>query len=168
MKELSAMTTLLMSILVSGFALAGPYAEKVAITADTTLMGQMVIKGSKVPDASVVGIPAYPGALVFQTRELGDMESNGQPYLPYIKLLSADPVEKVVEWYKTNLPAYFYQEVDFYGTYSHRFWKVKGDYGVMDIDAMGTNENVIISDGKQHNDDYPSAVSMIEVTYEPK
>ncbi len=49
---------------------------------------------------------------------------------------------------------------------SHRFWKVKGDYNMMDMDAMGTIENVVISDGKQHADDYPNVASMIEVTYE--
>jgi len=162
---------LMMPLVIAAFAansVAGPYAEKVKITSSTTPMGEMVIKGTKVPDASKVGIPAYPGAVIFQTREFGQMKSNGKPYLPYIKLLSSDPIDKVVEWYKKKLPAYFFEKKSFFGMDSNRFWKVKGDYGFMDIDAMGMNENVIISDGKQHADDYPPVVSMIEITYESK
>ncbi len=150
-------------------ALAEPYAPKVEITASTTMMGQMVIKAAKVPDRSAVAIPPYPGAVILQTRQSGDMQtSDGRPYLPYIKLLSSDPIDKVVAWYKKKLPSYFYQKSGFLGMYSHRFWKVKGDYGMMDMDAMGTVSNVIISDGKQHADDYPPAKAMIEITYEPR
>jgi len=165
-KSIIALTVI--SVVFTTTAFAGAYADKVKITSSTTPMGEMVIKGAKVPDASKVGIPAYPGALVFQTREYGEMKSNGKPYLAYVKLLSADPVDKVVEWYKKKLPNYFFEKKGFFGMYSYRYWKKKGDYGMMDIDAMGMNENVIVTDGGQHADDYPDAVTMIEVTYEGK
>ncbi len=168
MNKLIAMIGVLMFSVVGSQALADPFAEKVKITSGTTPLGQMAIDNAKVPDASQVGIPAYPGALIFQTREFGQMKSNGKPYLPYVKLLSADPVDEVVEWYKKKLPDYFFEKKGFLGMYSYRFWKVKGDYGMMDMDAMGMNENIVVTEGKQHADDYPDAVSMIEITYESK
>jgi len=168
MKHRIITVAMLILTLLGNAAQAGPYAEKVNITSSSSPMGQLFIKDAKVPDASKVGIPAYPGAVIFQTREFGQMKGNGIPYLPYIKLLSSDPVEIVVNWYKQKLSSFFFEEKDFFGMISYRFWKVKGDYGMMDMNAMGTIENVIISDGKLHVDDYPSAVSMIEITYEHK
>lgn len=168
MKSRTLSYAMMMLALMGGSVMAGPLAEKVKITSSTSPMGQMMIQAAKVPDASTVGIPAYPGALIFQTREFGQMKANGEPYLPYVKLLSADPVDKVVEWYKKKLPNYFFDKKGFMGMYSYRFWKVKGDYGMLDMNAMGMNENVIVTDGTQHADDYPNAVSMIEITYESK
>jgi hypothetical protein len=168
MKNKIATAAMLIFAVMGTSVVAGQFDEKVKITSNTTPLGQMVIKAAKVPDASVIGVPAYPGALIFQTREFGQMKSNGRPYLPYVKLLSADPVDKVIEWYKKELPDYFFEKKGFLGMYSYRFWKVKGDYGMLDMDAMGMNENIIVTDGKQHADDYPDAVSMIEITYESK
>ncbi|RMI03517.1 MAG: hypothetical protein D6681_09765, partial [Calditrichaeota bacterium] len=147
---------------------AEPYAPKVKITQDTSPMGRMFINMANVPDKSVVGIPPYPGAVVLQTRGAGEMKVNGKPYLPYIKLLTADSIDKVVSWYKAKLPSWQYQKVDFMGAVFHRFWKVKGNYEPMDMDAMGTIPNVVISDGKQHADDYPAVKTMIEITYQPE
>ncbi len=155
---------------VASGAWAETYAPKVPVTSSTSAMGRVVIQSAKVPDSSVVGIPAYPGALVIQTREAGAMQaSDGKPYLPYIKLLSSDTVDKVVKWYRERLSGWYYQKVSIFSmAESHRFWKEKGDYGMMDMDAMGTVPNVIVSAGKQHADDYPPAEAMIEVTYQPR
>jgi hypothetical protein len=169
MKRFIIVTAAILSLSASGFAIAAPYASKVKITSGTSPIGQVFIKAAKVPDASAVGIPAYPGGVILQTRQKGAMKTDaGKAYLPYIKLLTPDSVDKVVAWYKAKLPRYFYQKKGFFGMNSYRFWKVKGDYGMMDMDAMGTIENVIISDGTQHADVYPKVSTMIEITYEPK
>jgi len=169
MKRLIIVTATILSISASGLAIATPYASKLKITSATSPIGQAFIKAAKVPSASAVGIPAYPGGVILQTRQKGAMKTDaGKAYLPYIKLLTSDSVDKVVAWYKSKLPKYFYQKKGFFGMNSYRFWKVKGDYGMMDMDAMGTIENVIISDGSQHADVYPKASTMIEITYEPK
>jgi len=169
MKKTIIITATILSLSAGGFVMAAPYASKVKITSRTSPIGQVFIKAAKVPEASAVGIPAYPGAVILQTRQKGAMKTDaGKPYLPYIKLLTSDSVDKVVAWYKAKLPRYFYQKEDFFGTNSYRFWKVKGDYGMMDMDAMGTIENVIIADGSQHADVYPDVTTMIEITYEGK
>lgn len=155
---------------VSGLALAGPYAEKVKITSSTTPMGQMVIKNSKVPERFTVGIPPYPGAVIFQTREASSVNINGKESrsLPYIKLLTSDDMGKVVAWYQDKLSSYYHQKKSFAGMSTHVFWKEKGDYNMFDITARMSNENVGISDGAIHKDDYPKAKTMIEITYVPK
>ena len=148
-------------------ATAEPYAEKVKITSGTTPMGQMVIKDSKVPDRSTVSMPPYPGAVIFQTRDSGSAEINGKAVntLPYIKLLTSDDMDKVVAWYKDNLSTYYYQKQGFAGMFTHIFWKEEGDYNMFDIYARMVNENVGISDGEIHKDDYSKAKTMIEITY---
>jgi len=60
----------------SGLVVAEPYADKVKITASTSEVGAMFIQGSKVPDRSAVNIPPYPGALILQTSEAGQMKMN--------------------------------------------------------------------------------------------
>jgi len=173
MKEGNNMKTrvLLMTglLLIAWNSWAEPYAPKVKITQGTSAMGRMFINMANIPDKSAVGIPPYPGAVVLQTREPGAMQgSDGKPYLPYIKLLTADPIDKVVSWYKAKLPSWQYQKLDFMGGISHRFWKIKGNHGPMDMDAMGTIPNVVISDGTQHADDYPPVKTMIEMAYQPR
>lgn len=169
MKKILMILTVI-CLCVSGLAIAGPYAEKVKITSNTTPMGQMVIMDSKVPDQTTVGLPPYPGAVIFQTRGAGTMNVNGKDSksLPYIKLLTSDDMDKVVAWYKDKLSSYYHQKQSFAGMSTHVFWKEKGDYNMFDINARMVNENVGISDGAIHKDDYPKAKTMIEITYVPK
>ncbi len=110
MKKLIGITLIMVCLGLSSAALAAPYAAKVKITSNTSPLAQMFIKEAKVPDASAVAIPAYPGAEILQTRGYGDMKANGKSYLAYVKLLGPDPVDKVVAWYKEKIPSYFYQK----------------------------------------------------------
>lgn len=166
MKKLFIIVTAVsVGMAMAGQVVAQAYADKVKITSTTTPMGEMVISASKVPDRALVNIPPYPDALVFQTRRKGEMKTNGKDCLPYIKLLSADPPEKVFAWYKKKLASYYYQKQGFAGIYTHIFWKEKGEYKMFDIEARLLNVNVGISDGTIHKDDYPQARTMIEVTY---
>ena len=74
MKKLIATSLALTFAGLSNLAMADPYADKIEITSGTNPMSQMVIETAKVPDRALVGIPAYPGAKVFQTRDAGEME----------------------------------------------------------------------------------------------
>lgn len=152
----------------SGLALAEPYADKVKITSNTSPIGQMMIKASIVPERSAVNIPPYPGAVILQTAAPGAMKMNDKDALPYIKLLTADDMDKVVAWYKDKLSTYYYQKQGFAGMFIHVFWKEKGDYQMFDVEARMLNVNVGISDGAIHKDDYPQVKTVIEIAYAVK
>mgnify|MGYP005843325123 CR=1 FL=1 len=152
---------------VSGVAAAAPYADKIEVTSITSPISKMIIKAAKVPDRSSVGIPCYPGAKIFQTRDKGEVEINGQRHktLAYIKLLSTDPVDKIVAWYKEQLKEYTYE--DAFGM--SVFWKGKGKFNGLDMRQRMTIQNVGISpaiDAMGYDKDMKGARSVIETTYE--
>ena len=153
--------------MLSADLLAEAYAEKVEITSTTSEMSKMVIENSVVPDRDAVGIPAYPGARLFQSDEASEMTMNGVTVqtLPYLKLLSTDPVEKVVAWYKEQLPSYGHKDV--YGM-SWVFWKGEGEFDAMDMEQTMTRQNVTISDATVlgFDEDMQGAKSLIQVVYE--
>lgn len=168
MKKLIAIALALTFAGLSNLVMADPYADKIEITSGTNPMSQMVIEVAKVPDRALVGIPAYPDAKVFQTRDAGEMEMNDEKVktLAYIKLLSTDPVEKIVAWYKEQLNAYTYEDV--YGV-SWVFWKGKGKFNGLDVRQTTTIQNVMISntiEAMEYDKDMKGAKSIIEVTYE--
>lgn len=167
MRKTVVMIGVLMFAFMGSQALAGPYADKLEIISSTSPMSKMVIEAAKVPDSSSVGIPAYPGARVFQTRGPSEMEVNGKKHktLAYIKLLSTDPVEKVVAWYKDRLKGYTYE--DAFGT--SIFWKGQGKFNGLDIRQRSTIQNVGISKALSamgYDDDMKGAKTVIEVVYE--
>ena len=165
MKRAIPLLVVLLSLGLYSTSLAAPYAKKVEITSGTTPMGEMVIGNSRVPEASEVNIPPYPGALLFQNREAGAMKVNGKDALPYVKLLTPDEMEKVVAWYKKELASFYFEKLSLMGMNTYRFWEKKGNYGPFDLNAAMENVNLVISDGALHQDDYPKANTMIEITY---
>lgn len=158
----------LSSMCVISLAFAEPYANKVEITSATSPLGQMVINAAIVPDQSAVDIPAYPGAVIFQTYGAGAMDANGTASLPYIKMLTPDQIDKVVAWYESQLPTYYHQKEEFFGTVINVFWKEKGNYNALDMEARMSHQNIGISDGSMHKDDYPQSTTMIEISYTGK
>ena len=153
--------------LFSANLLAEPYADKIEITSSTSPMSKMMIEAAKVPDRASVGIPPYPGAKIFQTRDAGEMEVNDENIktIAYVKLLSTDPVDKVVAWYKEQLASYGHKNA--YGV-AWVFWKGAGEYNSMDMTQSMTIENVQITDATVigYEDDLKGAKSVIEVSYE--
>ena len=168
MNKLTVAMTMLLGFIMCSLVIAAPYADKIEITSSTDPMSKMMINGAKVPDRASVGIPAYPGAKVFQTRVAGEMTMNDEVYqtLAYIKLLSTDPVEKVVAWYKEQLKTYTYEDV--FGI-SWVFWKGEGEFNGLDMRQRTTIENVGVSEtiaAMEYDKDMKGAKSVIEVTYE--
>ena len=104
---------------VSTAAIAGePYAPKVKAPTgiepfsveDFTVMG---INAAVVPEKSAVKVPPYPGVRVLQTTSGFKMTIKEKKVtcLPTIKLLSTDPVDKVVVFYKEKLKGYRYKNM---------------------------------------------------------
>ena len=148
--------------------LAENYADKIKVTSNTSPMSKMVIEGANVPDRDSVGIPPYPGAKIFQTRDAGEMSVNDETFktIAYVKLLSTDPVDQVVAWYKEQLKTYTFEDV--FGV-SWVFWKGKGKFNGLDIRQTTTIQNVMISEtiaAMEYDKDMKGAKSVIEVTYE--
>ena len=85
--------------------------------------------------------------------------------IAYVKLLSTDPVDKVVAWYKEQLASYGHKNA--YGV-AWVFWKGAGEYNSMDMTQSMTIENVQITDATVigYEDDLKGAKSVIEVSYE--
>lgn len=155
-------------------AIAGePYAPKVDVPKNVgpeSQMSAMIINAAQVPDKSAVEIPPYPGARVFQTRQAGEMTANDKKIktLPYIKLLSTDPQDKIVAWYKKQLKGYTAEDV--FGT-GWMLWKQKGKFNALDIRDTMTHQNVYISKAIAafgYDKDMKGTKSVIEITYEPK
>lgn len=172
MKRSYAMVTVMLflcGLAYSGHA-GGPYAPRVDLPKNADPMSSMTVNAARIPDRSAVGIPPYPGARVFQTRDAGEMTVNGEKYktLPYIKLLSVDPSDKIVAWYKKHLQGYTYQDV--FGM-SWVFWKGKKKFNGLDMTRRSTIENIGISRATAamgYDRDMKGTKSVIEVTYEPK
>lgn len=177
MKRLYVMvmiTIFLFGVVFSVFA-GDPYAPKADVPKnvsqdDPQMMSIMMINAAKVPERSAVEIPPYQGARVFQTKDASEMTMNNKKYktLPYIKLLSIDPPEKIVAWYKEQLKGYTYEDV--FGS-SWVFWKGKGKFNGLDMRQRTTIQNVTISKAiaaMGYDKDMKGTKSVIEVTYEPK
>jgi len=161
---------LIFTVTFSPALFAGPYADKPEITSRTSDMGKFLIPQAKVPDISEVGIPPYPNAKVYQTKGASEMVANDEKIikLPYIKLLSTDPAETVVAWYKDHLEGYTYEDV--FGV-SWVFWKGDKQYNGLDIRLLSTIENVAISAAIKEMDydaDMQGTQSVIDIYYEPK
>ncbi len=64
----------------------------------------------KLPSKSEVGIPAYPGAVVYEVYTAQELSESSYspvsdaPELAKITILATDPVNKVAEFYSNNLP----------------------------------------------------------------
>ena len=144
-----------------------PYAPKVEIpnNADPNSLAAMVVNAAKIPDKSEVEIPTYPGARVVQTKNTDGSGTSGE--LPYIKLLSTDPPDKIVAWYRSQLKGYTYEDVF---SVAWVLWKGEGKFNGMDIRQRMAIQNVGISEAMAamgYDEFMKGAKSVIEVTYEP-
>jgi hypothetical protein len=175
MKKLYAMVMITSAFWLPASHAGEPYAPKVDVPENVSqsspeYLSVMIINAAQVPDKTVVDIPTYPGARVFQTRNASEMQANDKTYqtLPYIKLLSSDSPETIVGWYKDQLSEYTYEDVF---SVAWVFWKGAGEFNGMDIRQRATVQNVGISEAigaMGYDKIMEGAKSVIEVTYEPK
>lgn len=126
-----------------------------------------MMEASKVPDRATVPVPPYPGAKVSVALEANTMELNGKKIqcLPSMTLLSADPVEKVMAYYKQELKGFKYKK-EFFGM-SHLFWTGRDDLNSVDIENSCATTHVGIQ--SQTPDVFmPEAKTSIAIIYKPK
>jgi len=76
-------------------------AQKYAPTAEFSTQTMGGIDDNDVPMKDAVEIPPYPGAVIASLYSPAKDEQQG--LLPYINLISADPIDKVMEFYKQEL-----------------------------------------------------------------
>ena len=113
----------------------------------------MSIKAVKVPIQSTVGIPAYDGAVLIQTNEgTGD-------FLPSLRLLSADSLSHVFNFYMEELKEWSHDE--FMGMYT--LWN-----GDREDSMMGTAPTINIEAAKDDDKKVvPDAQTLISIWYKP-
>ena len=81
-----------------------PFAPRPEIPADIGDSYQVkTARDSIIPSRERVGIPAYPGAVVIRTYAI-DQRPPKYDGLPIVELISADDYQKVVDYYKKELP----------------------------------------------------------------
>jgi len=125
-----------------------------------------MVRAAVVPDKMAVGMPSYPGAKVVQTMVDMSQMVNGkkQNCLPWIKLLSADPMNKIVEFYKTNAKGYqFKSTMGIINT----FWTDRKDLNPMDVRQICVTPNITIMDINMKSKLMPEAITEIQIGYKP-
>ena len=154
-----SISVLILNLIFGTILVAGePFASKVSTPEnpdnDPDLsLAIMIVENVKVPDNEEVGVAAYPEAKIFQTT----VAQAGM--LPSVRLLSADEISQVVEFYKKELEGWKYK--DFYGV--HMFYT--GD----EQDAMFGKIPVIqIEDAEKFNHIMSTAQSAITIMYDVK
>lgn len=76
-------------------------AQKYAPTAEFSAQTMGGIDANDVPMKDAVEIPPYPGAVIASLYSPAEDEQQG--LLPYINLISSDPIDKVLEFYEQEL-----------------------------------------------------------------
>ena len=72
------------------------------------------VKDKDIPDKGSMAIPAYPGAVIVALNKPFMRDSQGKKMgLSTIELLSADPYEKIVSFYKKKLPGWNEKSYEF-------------------------------------------------------
>lgn len=65
------------------------------------------VKEEDIPDKGALAVPAYPGAIIVALNKSFRRDSQGKLMgLSTIELLSTDPYEKIVTYYKKRLPGW--------------------------------------------------------------
>lgn len=166
------MVTSFLVLAVSATAIAGePYAPKVKAPTgikpfsieDFDVMG---INAAVVPEKSAVEIPPYPGARVLSTISEFKMTINKKKVtcLSSIKLLSTDPVDKVVAFYKEKLKEYRYKSM--WDGMINFFWIGGKDDNMLDIKKACVTLYISISSADSKM--MPKAKTEIQLTYGAK
>ena len=150
---------LLLFLLLSSVTFAQPFAPVASVPDNPNndpdlALGIAFLKDVKVPDKSEVGIPAYPDAQIIATNQ------GQEEMLPSVRLVSADDIGQVIEYYKKELKDWKNEE--FYGTYM--FWSGEDKMNAM----MGSEPVVQIEDGNKFANLVPGTKTAILIGYKNK
>ena len=125
-------------------------------------------KAEDVPDRGAIASPPYPGAVIVAINEPFMRDSQGKKMgLSTIELLSSDPYEKIVSFYKEKLKGWNEKKFQF----SHYFaqsGEVENAARNMKVPPVGvTSLKGILTHGK-YTDLEPGATTIIEVFFKRK
>ncbi len=104
MRKILVLAMALIMTGVFGLAWAGPLAPLAKLDDGWGMMLKPADR--EVPDASKVGIPAYPGSLFCSIKTGGWGESAWSE----VQILSEDPYEKVSAWYRKKMGGWYCNE----------------------------------------------------------
>jgi len=152
MKSLSFLLILLISVLSDPFAIKADKPENPNNDPDITLASNF-LDNVNIPEKEDVGFPPYNDAKIFQTSKPGEL---GSP-LSMVRTFSSDPVEKIIDFYKNNIPA-TWEYKDFYGT--HYFWG-----GDENMAMMAQSPSIQLSEADDFKKIWPEAKTIITIYY---
>lgn len=138
------------SVYCQEFAPIAPIPENPDNDPDLSI-GIAFLKSVEIPDKSVVGVSAYPNSQIIQTNR------GGEDMLPSVRIVSTDDVTTVLNYYKSELSDWNYE--DFYGV--HMFWKGEDKMKAM----MGGDPVVQIEDAEMFNKIAPSSKTTVLIGY---
>ena len=148
----SIIILLLLLVSADPFATIAEMPENPDNDPDITLASNF-LKNVIVPDKEDVGILPYKDVKIFQTSNPGEL---GSP-LYMVRTYSNDTSEKVIDFYKENIPANW-EYKDFYGT--HYFW-----IGDENSAMMAQSPSIQISGADEFKKMWPEANTIITIYY---
>ncbi len=115
---------------------------------------------NNIPSRSEVHVPPYPGAVVFMVHTTDQVKQViGKDGFAEIKLVTTDPIEKIVQFYKEHLPDWSYHE-----DYSI-FWYGEDEFSLARL--MEGMPNITIQEATPVTQRLiPDATYMIGIIYE--
>ena len=158
MKKTAMMMTMLT---VSGLAIPAWSAPIAEVAPLKKAMADLIEPGERqVPDTGEVKIPVYPGSL-FCTVNKGEWGASGWTE---VHLVSRDSYEKVVGWYRENLPGWHCSEWA-PGILFKCSDKDPGVAGVLDPETFNVVE--ILKNNKSMICDVPGVQTSITIDFQP-
>ena len=161
-----ALTSTLLIVMISAVpsivaSAAQAYAPKAQLPAgaDPNSITAMMLQDAEVPSGDEVGVPAYPGAQVVQVMRMPNLltqEESGN-----VRLITSDPPESVVAWYKESLAGWSSKEdwdITAFGEGGRAFHP-------MTPNTWGVVPNVTVAANTIYGDVWPAAKTMIEINY---
>jgi len=125
-------------------------------------------RAADVPDRSAIAAPPYPGAVIVAINEPFMRDSQGNLMgLSTIELLSSDPYEKIVSFYKEKLKGWNEKKFQ----YSHYFaqsGEVENGARNMKVPHLGVKSLKGILNHGKYTDMEPDAKTIIEVFFQRK
>jgi hypothetical protein len=165
--SLRYLIVLMVALSVSTTVAAKPYAPVPPHSADGKAYLNDAAAGSlgdvPEPDAGVVNVPVFPGAL-FINASAGGRSAAGN-VLPTITLVTTATPDQVDEWYKTHLQGWTW-DGDF-----ELF--VKGDHGLNDFRRLFSTPHVFVQQASAEDPEYDDYQvrgihARIEIAYRPR
>jgi len=134
-------------------------------TKDAEMMGIWPpVKAEDVPDKEAIVAPAYPGAVIVAINK-PHIDGQVKMGLSTILLLSSDPYETIVSYYKEKLPGWNEKSFQF----SHYFaqsGEVENSARNMNVPHVGVKSLEGIHGTEKYTDMEPHAKTIIEVFFQ--